>query len=94
VRKTIQIKCIRRANHWKPRGSISHVGGGSLANRWKLELDEVIQKIESGDCMFFVNVDSDPVAVKVAVDREGKKYIKTAADGDFPTHLLRLPECP
>jgi len=94
VRKTIQIKCIRRANHWKPRGSISHGGGGALANRWKLELDEGTEKIESGDCMFFVNVDSDPVAVRVAVDREGKKYIKTVADGDFPMHLLRLPECP
>jgi len=90
VQKTIQIKCIRRASHWKPRGSISHVGGGSLANRWELDLDEVIEKIESGDCTFFINVDSDPVAV----DREGKKYIKTVADGDFPTHLLRLPECP
>ncbi|MGR3592214.1 MAG: DUF3892 domain-containing protein [Limimaricola soesokkakensis] len=94
MQKTIQIKCIRRANHWKPRERISHVGGGSLVNRWKLELDEVIQKIESGECVFFVNVDSDPVAVKVAVDRDGKKYIKTVADGDLPTHLLNLPECP
>ncbi|MBB3713836.1 hypothetical protein FHS00_003443 [Limimaricola variabilis] len=94
MQKTIQIKCIRRANHWKPRDSISHVGGGALANHWKLELDEVIQKIESGACMFFVHVDSDPVAVNVAVDRDGKKYIKTVADGDFPTHLLSLPECP
>ncbi len=61
MQKTIQIKCIRRANHWKPRGSISHVGGGSLANRWKLELDEVIQKIENGDCMFFVTICHIPV---------------------------------
>ena len=94
MQKTIQIQCIRRANHWKPRQSISHVGGGSLVNPWTLDLDEVVQKIESGDCMFFVNVDSDPVAVNVAVDPDGQKYIKTVADGDFPAHLLKLPECP
>ncbi len=94
MQKTIQIKCIRRTNHWKPRERISHVGGGSLVNPWKLELDEVIQKIESGDCVFCVDIEDDPVAVKVAVDPDGKKYIKTAADDDLPTHLLNLPECP
>ncbi|MGR3593985.1 MAG: DUF3892 domain-containing protein [Limimaricola soesokkakensis] len=94
MQKTVQIKCIRRVNNWKPRESISHVGGGTLANRWTLELGEVIQKIESGECLFFVHVDGDPLAVEIAVDREGKKYIKTVADSDLPADLLSLPDCP
>ncbi|WP_407660151.1 DUF3892 domain-containing protein [Limimaricola variabilis] len=90
------MKCIRRTNHWKPRASesISHVGGGTLANRWKLDLGKVIQKIESGECLFFVHVDGDPLAVEVAVDRDGGKYIRTVADSDLLAHLLSLPDCP
>ena len=58
--------------------------------------EEVIVRLEkSGDHdTFYVERPSGhSVEVEVAT-RDGKKYLKTDADGEIPNNLLSLPDCP
>lgn len=76
---------------------IDSIGGSSGAKdgdgAWKLKLDEAIKGIENGTWEFWVNVNNRSVRVVVA-SRNGRKYLKTEADGAEPNNLLNLPRCP
>jgi hypothetical protein len=49
--------------------------------------------IENGTHSYYVSVGGRTVAVIVAV-HNGRKYLKTEADGYSPDNFLALPECP
>ncbi len=55
--------------------------------------EQAIREIEQGTNTFFVSVGGRSVRVIVAV-HNGRKYLKTEADGSSPNNLLALPECP
>lgn len=89
-----RILCINKNPRNDPNKRITYVGGYGTS-RWKLAVEDVIRRIESGNEAFFVErPQGDQVDVIVAVSRFGNKYIKTTADGDEPNNLLALPECP
>jgi glycine cleavage system H lipoate-binding protein len=62
--------------------------------RWKLTQGDAIVGIESGKWAFWVETGGKVVDVIVAVSATGHKYLKTRNDGEQPTNLLILPECP
>jgi hypothetical protein len=76
----LQIRCINK----EPRYD---------GTRWKLSLEDAITGIEEGKWRFYVSAGGRSVWVVIA-EHEGRKYLKTEADGYSPDNLLSLEECP
>ena len=90
----VQISCIHKRDRPSPHERISHVGGvNANGTGWILTEDDAIAGIESGKWKFFVSVQGKSVWVVIAT-HQGRKYLKTEADGLAPNNLLSLPECP
>jgi hypothetical protein len=89
-----EVTCINRRDRVNPYERITHIGG-TYANGlyWKLTVEEAIMAIKSGVSTYFVIQDWKVVDVIIA-SRNGREYLKTAADGEEENNLLRLPECP
>jgi hypothetical protein len=84
-----QVTCItKRGSHLDPHERIERIGGSN----WSLTEDQAIRNIESGTEGYFVSVNGQSVDVVVA-QHNGRKYLKTTADGYAPNNLLSLPEC-
>jgi hypothetical protein len=60
---------------------------------WKLPEDEAIRAIENYTSSFYTLVNGREADIIVAT-HNGRKYLKTTADGYRPANLLSLPECP
>jgi hypothetical protein len=89
-----RVRCINKREHYNPHERITHIGGINADNtRWKLTQEEAILGIESGKYSFYVEERGFTSEVIVA-SRNGRKYLKTTADGENPDNLLALPECP
>lgn len=88
-----QIRCITKSNSSEAHKRITHIGGrNDNGEQWKLTEQEAIAGIESGKWTFFVSVGGNATNVIIA-SRDGKKYLKTVADGEQPNNLLSLPTC-
>lgn len=86
-----QVSCIvKRGNHYNPHERISHIG--NLAGQWMMTEESAIWRMESGSDTFYTNVNGRSAEIVVAV-HNGRKYLKTDADGYSPNNLLSLPEC-
>lgn len=89
----LEVKCISKENRSDPHNRITHIGGvKSDGNRWRITEEQAIQYIESGQYSFYVTVNWRKVNVIIET-RNGRKYLKTEADGIIPNNLLSLPEC-
>lgn len=90
-----QVTCItKRGGHYNPHERIQGIGGGAmLATRWWTSEDDAIRNVERDPSSYYVHVGGRSVWVVVAV-HNGRKYLKTEADGYEPNNLLALPECP
>ena len=56
---------------------------------------EVIDRIENANDTFYVERPTGHVVeLEVVTPKNGKKYVKTKADGEKPDNLLSLPDCP
>ena len=87
---TWQVTCInKRPSHYNPHERIQAIGGSG----WKHQEDDAIGRIDRGVDTYYVTVDGRNVRVVVAT-HNGRKYLKTEADGYAPNNLLALPECP
>ena len=85
----LQVTCIRkRGDHYDPHERIEGIGGSG----WYKSESEAIGDIENGRNSFYVSVGGRTVRVIVAT-HNGRKYLKTEADGYRPDNLLALPEC-
>jgi hypothetical protein len=91
-----QVTCIIPDENDADR-RIDRIGGATGAKNtggaWSLSLDEAIAGIENGTWKFWTKADDKSVWVIIA-KRNGRKYLKTEADGLEPNNLLALPRCP
>lgn len=93
---SLQITCIVPDASDRDRridGVGGSYGGSGPGGRWYLPIDDAIAGIETGRWSFWTRVGGLPVAVIVAI-RNGRKYLKTVADGVEPNNLLSLGHCP
>lgn len=60
---------------------------------WRYLIDEAIAKIEARSHEFWTYAQGRVADVVVAKRSNGRKYLKTTADGVEPNNLLALPRC-
>ena len=89
-----QITCIipDGADSDRRIDSIGGATGSKSGGPWCIKLDVAIKGIEDGTWRFWTSVNGNSVWVIIAT-RNGKKYLKTEADGAEPNNLLSLPHC-
>lgn len=90
-----QITCTNKGNYQNTHERISNIGGLSEnGSRWKMTRQEAIRGIEIGEYEFFVKMKGIVYEVIVSISRFDYKYLKTTSDGEEPSRLLQLPDCP
>jgi hypothetical protein len=96
VALTVEVSCVNKGDGLEPHERILYIGGiDATGERWKLSQEAAVQGTEAGSWHFYVGIpDQESAWVIVAVTPDGRKYLKTDIDGDQPTNLLTLPECP
>lgn len=81
-----------------PDQRIDKIGGKAGAENgggpWILLIDDAIAGIEAGRWSFWTQGGGRAANVVVARRANGRKYLKTEADGIEPNNLLALPRCP
>ncbi|MBQ0819252.1 DUF3892 domain-containing protein [Microvirga sp. HBU67558] len=87
-----QIRCINKDDRRNVYECITHVGGVGTTH-WRLAVEDVIQRIESGAESFDVSRPQGDTVDVIVATRSERKYLKTKADGGEPNNLLSLPEC-
>ena len=90
----LEVTFINRSNRHNANEAIETIGGRMGSKIWKNSTDVVIDWIEHGLLSYYVKQDGDEVDIVVATGADGRKYLKTAADGEQPHTLLSLPELP
>lgn len=88
-----QVTCITKRERENPHERIQGIGGIERAIRWWRSEDAAIADVERDGTSYYVSVKGRSVWVIVAT-HNGRKYLKTEADGYEPNNLLALPECP
>lgn len=91
-----RVRCIHRADGTEPHARIHAIGGANRdGSAWKLALADAIGGIEAGRWVFYLATETGGRReLEVAVDREGRRYLRAAGDDDELSGLLALPECP
>lgn len=90
-----QVTCIKPdgADADQRIDAIGGATGGTTGGSWTLLIDDAIARIEKGEFSFYTNVNGAIADVIVAKRSNGRKYLKTTADGIEPNNLLSLPTC-
>lgn len=88
---TYQVTCHKPDNADKDRRmqGVGGPGGGG----WYRTVDQMINLIDGGDKFWTVDTSGNSVWI-ITASRNGRRYIKTEADGAEPNNLLALPHCP
>jgi hypothetical protein len=90
-----QITCTNKGNRLNTHERISQIGGlNEDGSRWKMTRHEAMRVIETGEYEFFVKMKGVIYEVIVSTSRFDYKYLKTTSDGEEPSSLLSLPDCP
>jgi hypothetical protein len=82
------VTCITKTEHASPYQRISHIGG----NGWRFTQEQAVQGILNEQYLFYMLKGAKNIELTIGL-YEDIIYLKTAADGPHPNHLLRLPEC-
>ena len=91
-----QIRCINKPDPSSPVEHITHVGGFGPP-QWKLDVETVINRIESKGPDhedYFVQVGIAEANVRVVRPSGRRAYIRTTPDYTPVDNLLSLPPCP
>ncbi|MHB8830754.1 MAG: DUF3892 domain-containing protein [Patescibacteria group bacterium] len=90
-----QVTCITKPNPNSPHEHITHIGGGTGSDRWKLTREDAIRRIEQKiDSFYVIGSRGDKAWVGVVRPDYGPAYLRTYADGKWNDNLLALSQCP
>lgn len=85
-----EVNCIvKRGGHYNPHERIEYLG---YNGRWMLSESAMIARIEGRQESFYTFVNGRRADIVIAV-HNGRKYLKTTADGYAPNNLLNLGDC-
>jgi Protein of unknown function (DUF3892) len=85
----LEVTCsTKRPARYEPHERIEALGGIG----WYKPEEDVIREIESGATSYGVSLGAGIVSVVVG-SHQGRRYLKTTADGYAPDNLLALPDC-
>jgi Protein of unknown function (DUF3892) len=95
--ENVQVSCItKRGGHYNPHERIQDLGGFHNGKPWKMAEDKIIAELEKPSATrswnFYTSVNGRSAWVVVA-QHNGRKYLKTEADGYSPDNLLALGDC-
>jgi Protein of unknown function (DUF3892) len=86
-----QVNCIvKRGGHYNPHERIEALGNS--AGNWMLSEQAMISRIERREESFYTLANGRRADIIVA-EHNGRKYLKTTADGYAPNNLLSLNDC-
>jgi Protein of unknown function (DUF3892) len=88
-----QVNCREKHSLYERIVSIGCAEVGTGVSKRFTE-DEAIDRIERGTDQFYVERPLGHRVWVIVAEHEGRKYVKTEADGEKPNNLLALPECP
>lgn len=88
-----QVSCITKRQHQNPHERIEGIGGVDGGARWWRAEGDAIRDVEGEPRSYYVSVGGKSVWVVVDT-HDGRKYLKTQADGYAPNNLLSLADCP
>lgn len=60
---------------------------------WRYSVDDIIRHIEGRVHTYWTRVNGVRANIEVKTRPNGRKYLKTTADGYEPNNLLALPRC-
>jgi hypothetical protein len=93
--ESMEIQCIKKSGLNEPYELILAIGGIDPTGKpWNMSEGFAIDGIKNGRYRFYINLGGKPVDVTIAKSQHGHEYLKTHADGEEPTALLGLPDCP
>lgn len=90
-----RVDCIEATNNASPHLRIVSLSGtrDSDGRRWLASQKELVGYLESGG-QFVARIQGEWRPLRVAIDAEGHKYVKTALDvGEHPNSLMALDDC-
>lgn len=90
----LRVEWVDRDDTALPGKNVRHIGGSSLKCEWKHSAEDAIHFIERDEFTYYMNANAQMLKVEVGIGADGKKFLKTHADGNIPTHLLNLPAQP
>lgn len=88
----LRISCVEKDDHDNVHEQIKLIGGRYAGIPWRLCTANAIKLIERGRYSFYVSDGDRETDVVIAI-KNGRKYLRTLTDGEFPEELLALPEC-
>ena len=89
---TLEIYYTPHNEYINPNAKIFIVGITPGFQQMSTAMTTARKGIEDGKWRFWTSANGKSVWVIIA-QRNGKKYLKTEADGDEPNNLLSLPRC-
>jgi hypothetical protein len=88
-----EVTCISKTTNHDRKDHLTHLGGQSPFGRgWRVTVAEAIKGILAGKWNFFVTIGGKPQPLRVAVDRDGSRYLKLD-ETDGTQGLTKLPVC-
>jgi predicted Rossmann fold nucleotide-binding protein DprA/Smf involved in DNA uptake len=90
----LEVNWIDQSEHSDPHQCLRHIGGMAKEFQWKHSHTQAIQFIERRLFHYYVEKDGRALKLEVARTANGCKFLKTAADGEYPALLLNLPKFP
>jgi hypothetical protein len=88
-----EVTCISKNTNHDRHDHLTHLGGQSpLGRGWRVTIAEAIKGILSGKWHFFVTIGGRQEPLRVAVDRDGSRYLKLD-DQENAHGLMKLPAC-
>ena len=91
-----QVSCTEKDRSAELTSQVRAIGGtrkdGKNWTRWRKTQAAAIAEIESGEQIYYVNIEGSAPNLVVAL-HNGVKYLKAPADKGVLVALLNLPDC-